>query len=87
MIKARKEKNCWCDLRITNALRCQSSMISTIPISEIPRLLQPYVDEGIGLSCFSRDTDNATLSLMNRVCCFQTFYVVFPKDPFYRLFC
>ena len=41
---------------------------------------------------FSRDADNATSSLMNRrnktrVGCFQTFYVVFPKDPFYKLFC
>ena len=27
-------------------------MIPTVPISEIPRLLQAYVDEGIGLSCF-----------------------------------
>ena len=24
----------------------------TVPISEIPRLLQAYVDEGSGLSCF-----------------------------------
>ena len=52
MIKSRHEKNCLCDLRITNALRCQSSMIPTVPISEIPRLLQTYVDEGTGLSCF-----------------------------------
>ena len=41
-----------CDLRITNALRCQGSMIPTVPIFEIPRLLEAYVDEGTGLSCF-----------------------------------
>ena len=52
MIESRHEKNCLCDLRITDALRCQGSMIPTVPISEIPRLLQAYVDEGTGLSCF-----------------------------------
>ena len=52
MIESRHEKNCLCDLRITNALRCQGSMIPIVPISKIPRLLQAYVDEGTGLSCF-----------------------------------
>ena len=52
VIESRHQKNCLCDLRITNALRCQGSMVSTVPISEIPRLLQAYVDEGTGLSCF-----------------------------------
>ena len=52
MIKSRHEKNCLCDLRITNALHRQGSMIPTIPMSETPRLLQAYVDEGTGLSCF-----------------------------------
>ena len=52
MVESRHEKKCLCDLRITNALRCQGSVIHTVPISEIPRLLQAYVDEGTGLSCF-----------------------------------
>ena len=52
MIESRHEKNCICDLRITNALHCQGSMIPIGPISEIPRLLQAYVDEETGLSCF-----------------------------------
>ena len=45
-------KNCLCDLRITNALHSHGSMIPTVPISEIPRSLQAYIDEGTGLSCF-----------------------------------
>ena len=40
MIESRHEKNCLCDLRVTNALRCQGSTIPIVPISEIPRLLQ-----------------------------------------------
>ena len=52
MIESRHEKNCLCDLRITNALRCQGSMIPTVPISEIRRLLQAYIDERTGLICF-----------------------------------
>ena len=52
MIESRDEKNCLCDLRITNVLNCQGSMIPTNPISETPRLLQAYVDEGTGVSCF-----------------------------------
>ena len=48
MTESRHEKNCLCDLRITNALRCQGIMIPTVPISEIPRLLQADVDEGTG---------------------------------------
>ena len=52
MTESRHEKNCLCDLRITNALRCQGSMILTLLISEIPRLLQAYIDEETGLSCF-----------------------------------
>ena len=52
MTESRHEKNCLFDLRITNALCCQGGMIPTVPTSEIPRLLQAYVDEGTGLSCF-----------------------------------
>ena len=52
MIESRHEKNCLCDLRITNPLRCQGSMIPTVPISEIPKLVQAYVDEGTDLRCF-----------------------------------
>ena len=52
MTESRHEKNCLCDLRIANALHCQGSMMPTDPISEILRLLQAYVDEGTGLSCF-----------------------------------
>ena len=52
MIESRHEKNCLCDLRITNALCCQGSMIPTVPIAETPRLLQAYVDKETGFSCF-----------------------------------
>ena len=54
MFKSRHEKFCLCDLRTTNALHCQGSMIPTVPLSETPRLLQAYVAEGTGLNwnCF-----------------------------------
>ena len=45
IIESYYEKNSLCDLRITN-------VIPTVPISESPRLLQVFVDEGSGLSCF-----------------------------------
>ena len=45
-------KAVYASCEVTNALRCQGSMIHTFPISKIPRLLQAYVDEGAGLSCF-----------------------------------
>ena len=76
MIESRHEKTCLCDLRITNALHCQGIMIPTVPISEIPRLLQAYIDMD-WFELFSRDADNATLSLMNRRNKTESFFFFF----------
>ena len=61
-------------------------MMPTVPISEIRRLLQAYIDKGTGLSCFLV-MQNATFSLMNRrnkteSAVFKRFMLYFQRIPF-----